>query len=104
MIIAIVRFRLPDGTSLDEARRLFETSAPNYRDRPGLMRKHDLFGNGFGGGVYLWDSRQAAERLYTAEWRQMIAKRYGSEPDIQYFENPLTIENATPTKKSTLAA
>jgi hypothetical protein len=103
MIIAIVRFRLPDGTTLDKAKGVFETSAPMYRDRPGLIRKHYLFGNGLGGGVYLWESRHAAEKLYTAEWRQMIANRYGNEPDIQFFENPVTVDNASAAKSDRAA-
>ena len=94
MIIAIVRFGLPHGLSLADAARLYEQSAPNYRGLPGLLRKHYLFAEGVGGGVYLWESREAAEALYTPEWRRMIADRYGSEPEIQWFESPVTVDNA----------
>jgi hypothetical protein len=54
MITAIVRFTLPQGTSLDAAQAMFERSAPNYRDAPALVRKYYLFGEDrIGGGVYL---------------------------------------------------
>ena len=44
--------------------------------------------HGSGGGVYLWESREAAERMYTADWKKMIADRYGTAPQITYFETP----------------
>jgi hypothetical protein len=40
MITAIVRFRLPEGTTRDDAKAMFEKSAPNYRGVPGLVRKY----------------------------------------------------------------
>jgi hypothetical protein len=44
--------------------RYSRKSAPNYRGVPGLVRKYYLYGDDqTGGGVYLWDSRDAAERL-----------------------------------------
>ena len=52
MITAIVRFPLPSGTTLEDAKAMFEKSAPNYRTAPGLVRKYYLFGaDRTGGGV-----------------------------------------------------
>lgn len=97
MITAIVRFKLPSTTSLEQARALFEGSAPKYRKLAGLERKYYLFdkATGTGGGVYLWESRAAAERVYTPEWKKMIAERYGAEPEILYYESPVIVDNAT---------
>src|SRR5215831_10510347 len=50
MIIASVRFNLRPGTTLAEVAKLFEASAPKYRDVPGLLTKHYVFGGGKGGG------------------------------------------------------
>jgi hypothetical protein len=36
MITAVVRFRLPEGTTRDDAKAMFEKSAPNYRGVPGI--------------------------------------------------------------------
>jgi hypothetical protein len=95
MITAIVRFTLPQGTSLDAAKALFEKSAPNYKGAPGLIRKYYLFGEGrIGGGVYLWESREAAERMYSDAWKKMIAERYGAPPEITYYETPVIVDNA----------
>jgi hypothetical protein len=97
MITAIVRFPLTPGTTLDDAKALFEGSAPRYRAAPGLVRKYYLFGeDGSGGGVYLWESREAAERMYTADWKKMIADHYGTPPQITYFETPVIVDNSEP--------
>ncbi|MGB9364514.1 MAG: monooxygenase [Xanthobacteraceae bacterium] len=95
MITAIVRFKLPDNVTLDAATELFKGSAPKYQNLPGLIRKYYLYGEGQGGGVYLWKSRADAEKVYTAEWRAMIANRYGAEPEITFFESPVIVDNET---------
>ena len=95
MITAIVRFKLPEGTSLAAAKAMFEKSAPNYQNAPGLVRKYYLFGEDrTGGGVYLWESREAADRMYSEDWRKMIAERYGVAPDVTYYETPVIVDNA----------
>jgi hypothetical protein len=83
MITAIVRFKLPASIDAAKAAELFQGSAPKYQGLPGLVRKYYLFDeqSRTGGGCYLWESREAADRLYTSEWRKMIADRYGAAPD-----------------------
>ena len=96
MITAVVRFKLPQGTRLESAKALFEKSAPNYKGVPGLVRKYYLFGEDrTGGGVYLWKSREAAERMYSDTWRKMIAERYGTAPEVTYYETPVIVDNVT---------
>ena len=86
-----------DNPTLDDAKALFEGSAPRYRAAPGLVRKYYLFGeDGSGGGVYLWESREAVERMYTADWKKMIADHYGTPPQITYFETPVIVDNSEP--------
>lgn len=97
MITAIVTFKLPSGTDGKKAAELFRGSAPKYRGMPGLIRKYYLFdaATGTGGGAYLWRSRAAAEAVYTAEWQAYMAERYGSRPEIRYFETPVVVDNLT---------
>ena len=95
MITAIVRFKLPKEMSLDTAKALFEKSAPMYKGAAGLVRKYYLFGEDrTGGGVYLWESREAADRMYSESWRKMIADRYGAPPEVTYYETPIIVDNA----------
>ena len=95
MITTIVQFKLPDGTSLEAATEIFKKTAPMYRTMNGLVRKYYLYGDdGTAGGAYLWESRQAAEAVYTDEWRKMVTERYGAEPVVRYFESPVIVDNA----------
>ena len=96
MITAIVRFKLPATVDAAKAAELFKGSAPKYEALKGLVRKYYLFDaeNRTGGGCYLWESREAAERVYSAEWRKMITDRYGSPPEISFFETPVIVDNS----------
>jgi hypothetical protein len=47
-----------------------------------------------GGGVYLWNSREAAERFYSEAWRSTIAQRYGAEPEISFYDTSVIVENS----------
>ncbi len=55
--------------------------------------KHYIFGDGLGGAVYVWDSRASAETLFTTDWKAMMVSRYGSQPQIEWLENPVTVNN-----------
>ncbi|HLZ03023.1 MAG TPA: monooxygenase [Bradyrhizobium sp.] len=96
MITAIVRFKLPADIDAAKAAELFRGSAPKYQGLNGLVRKYYLFDaeSRTGGGCYLWESREAAERVYNSEWRRMIAERYGSPPEISFFETPVVVDNS----------
>jgi hypothetical protein len=98
MITAIVRFKLPPTVDAAKAAELFQGSTPKYQGLAGLIRKYYLFDaeSRTGGGCYLWESREAAERVYTAEWRQMIADRYGAPPEISFYETPVVVDNTLP--------
>lgn len=96
MITAIVRFKLPETVTLADAEKMFQGSAPKYEGLAGLVRKYYLFdaASHTGGGVYLWESRAAAEKVYNADWKKMITERYGAAPDISCFESPVIVDNA----------
>ena len=58
------------------------------------LRWRGFIGGGKGGGIYLWESREAAERFYTPEWRAMIGKKYKGAGEIEWLENPVTVDNS----------
>ncbi len=99
MIVAVVRFPLDPPLSADQATKAFEASAPSYQNVPGLLRKHYLLApdGSVGGGVYLWETREAAEALYDAAWRERLTQRYGQPPEVEYFESPVTVDPETIT-------
>jgi len=96
MITAIVQFKLTSAVSRDRAQELFLGTASKYREVPGLVRKYYLLSDDgmTAGGAYLWKSREYAERMYTLEWRQHIARTYGADPQVQYFETPVVVDNS----------
>jgi hypothetical protein len=97
MITALVQFKLPEPLTRDEAQEIFSSTAPRYKDYQGLIRKYYVLSEdgGTAGGVYLWQSREDAERLYKDEWKKFIVEKYGSEPSITYFESPIIVDNLT---------
>ncbi len=97
MITAFVQFKLPQPLSREEARAVFLSTAPKYREMEGLIRKYYLLSQdgGTAGGVYLWNSREDAERLYTDEWKTFIFDKYGALPSVTFFESPVVVDNTT---------
>jgi len=95
MITAIVNFKLPADIDAKKAAELFKGSAPKYRGLKGLVRKYYLFDDEkrIGGGVCLWKSKADAEAVYTPQWKAYIAERYGTPPDIRYFETSVVVDN-----------
>ncbi len=96
MITASVQVALPQPVSLEEAARMFVSTAPKYQNLPGLIRKYYLRSEDgrTAGGVYLWESKAAAEKVYSGEWRERVAKLYGNAPQVAYFDTPVVVDNS----------
>jgi len=99
MITAIVQFKVGPGADKDQIFENMKKVAPKFEGMPNLIRKNFLFDgdNGVGGGVYTWESREAAEAVYAegGPWRQSIRDIYGVDPDITYFETQVIVDNKT---------
>ena len=71
-------------------------TAHMYEGIPGLIRKY--YGIAPDGaslvGIYLWDSKAAADAFYTPEWLAMVTKRWASPPQRQEWETPMVVESA----------
>ncbi len=95
MITTIVQFTLPQPMTRDEARKVFQSTAPKYRGLPGLVRKYYIVADDgrTAGGVYLWNSRADAQAVYTDEWRAFVTGKYGSPPSLSWFETPVVVDN-----------
>lgn len=95
MITAIVEFQLPHPLSLEEAQATFQSTAPKYLQMPGLIRKY-YFRSEDGtkaGGIYLWQSKQAALAVYTDEWKAFVRGKYGTEPQLTFLDCPVVVDN-----------
>jgi hypothetical protein len=95
MIVTIVTFQLPAPTTLEEITKTFQATAPKYQGLPGLLRKNYWMSEDGrrAGGIYVWESRADADRLYTAEWKAFVAAKYGSPPSIEYLHSPVMVDN-----------
>ena len=95
MIVAIVTFRLPAPTSLDEITKTFQSTAPRYQGIPGLLRKNYWLSEDGrrAGGIYVWETRADAERVYTADWKKLVESKYGNPPEIEYLHSPVMVDN-----------
>ncbi len=94
MFIAIVQ--IPGAKrSKEDAIAAGKASAPTFLGMKGLIRKYYLNGDEGGGGVYLWESREAAEAWYNDDWAPNMEKRFGVRPTLTYYDNHLVVDNAT---------
>ncbi len=95
MITALVQFKMPQPISRKQAREMFSSTAQKYRDIAGLIRKYYVLSQDgkVAGGMYLWNSQEDAEQLYTAEWEQFIFDKYGTLPSVTYFDCPVIVDN-----------
>lgn len=95
MITAIVQYKLPPSIDLPACAAHFRKIAPDFRSVPGLIRKQFIYAeDGWAGGVYLWQSRAAAEAFYSGPWLEGIRERYGMDPQVKYFETACIADNA----------
>lgn len=97
--VAIVRFPAPSGLSADKLRAVLEEALPRYKGIPGLYRKYFLGNASFGGGVYEWESRAAAQAFYNEQWRERLRTVYGVLPQVEYFDVHAVIDNETGTAR-----
>jgi len=95
MIVTIVTFQLPKPATLAGITATFQATAPKYLGMPGLLRKNYWMSEDGqrAGGIYVWDSREAADRVYTAAWKAFVADKYGAPPVIEYLHSPVMVDN-----------
>ena len=72
-----------------------EETAPKYKQAPGLVRKYFVRGEDgmTWGGVYLWETREDGEAVFTEAWHKRVADTYGSSPDIAWLDCALVLDN-----------
>src|SRR6516165_10653959 len=70
-------------------------TAPIYRNlaTKGLIRKDYLNGDAGTGGVYLWESREAAEAWFTEAKIAELTERFGARPRLTWYDTHVTVDN-----------
>ena len=92
--IVVVQFPLAKRTQA-QAIAGGTSTAPTYRDldEKGLIRKDYLNGDTGTGGIYLWESREAAEAWFTEERVQMLTEKFGAAPTLTWYDTHVTVDN-----------
>jgi hypothetical protein len=97
MITAIVKIPIPESLTPAQYLENVNKIADRFRTIPGLVRKNFLYSGeeGVAGGVYLWESRQAADACYAegGPWREAITSTFGVQPQISFYETPVVVDN-----------
>jgi len=97
MITAVVTAPIPEGFTKEKYAENVGKIADRFRTIPGLTRKNFLFSaeQGLAGGVYLWESRGAAEACYAegGPWREAFTTTFGVQPNIDFFDTPVVVDN-----------
>jgi len=92
--IVVVQFPV-QKRSHEQAIASGTSTAPTYRGlgEKGLIRKDYLNGDAGTGGVYLWESRAAAEAWFTPERVAMLTERFGAAPTLTWYDTHVTVDN-----------
>ena len=82
----------------DNARRdlqTFQATAPNALGLAGLLRKNYWLSEDGerAGGIYVWESREVADKIYTPEWAALMEGMYGTPPMIEHVNSPVMADN-----------
>ncbi len=97
MITAVVTAPIPDGFTNEKYAENVRKIADRFRTIPGLVRKNFLFSaeQGLAGGVYLWETREAAEACYAegGPWREAFTSVFGVQPQIAFYDTPVVVDN-----------
>ena len=83
----------PSNVPRDKIDQLIVASVPTYQKIPGLIRKFFTVNDDSHGGMYLWADRKAAEAWFTPEWAAQVKGRTGADPQVNYFNSPVQIDN-----------
>ena len=94
MIIALVQIPL-DGPKRPHADVIAQSleSTRIFHEVPGLRRKYYLNSEAGGGGIYEFDSREAADAWFKAGWADWMEGRFGVRPTLTIFDNPVVLDN-----------
>ncbi|MEL6384995.1 MAG: YdhR family protein [Cyanobacteria bacterium J06626_18] len=95
MIVVFVKFSIAHLEDRQALAQDFANISGMFSEMSGLLRKYFVISetDASAGGIYLWESRTAAEACFTENFCLIVQERYGSAPEINYFNCPVVIDN-----------
>ena len=96
MTVVFVTFRFPvESFDPERYNQIAYDRRIAYEGLPGLILK--IYWNApdraEAGAVYLWNTRQQAEAVYTEEWCRRAGQAFGVEPEVWYADSPDVLQN-----------
>ncbi|MEH6639349.1 MAG: YdhR family protein [Porticoccaceae bacterium] len=97
MIVAHVQFPINTPDQNEFIKKMASTTS-KYEGLAGLVRKYYMISeNGKrASGLYLWESKQAAEAWYNDDWQKYMLDAWGEPAQIDYFDCPIIVDNEIP--------
>jgi hypothetical protein len=93
-VTVVVAVPTPPSVERAKIEAGIKASVPRYQKMPGLLKKYFTIGEGTFGGVYLFETRAAAQAAFSDAWKAQIVTTYGAAPSVTYFDVPLVLDNA----------
>ena len=98
MIVELVAFACPPGWTREQIVEDARHTIAKWQSNAELIRKHYVIGeDGSLGGIYLWRSKEAAQRGHDAAWQAAVERRTGARPTIRYFDLTMILDNEAGT-------
>jgi hypothetical protein len=88
-------YTTPPDLTETAIRNQFDNVAGNYLGVPGLIRKYFGFSEDASSviGIYLWETKDAADAFYSDEWLAGVTERWGAAPVKQEWIVPVVAES-----------
>lgn len=96
MITSIVRYKPARRLAAAEVETMMKGAASNlFKGIPGLHEKQFCFDveAGTGLSVYLWESREIAERFFNDAFLENFRTNFGCTPEIEYWPTIVVVDN-----------
>jgi hypothetical protein len=95
MIGVFVTFRYEDDFDEAKLRAIAEKARIKFEGMPGLRSKAFTINPEKREAVnfYVWDSEDAARALFTDQFREMVANKYGAPPSVEFVQILTLVEN-----------
>jgi heme-degrading monooxygenase HmoA len=102
MVGVFVTFRYQDDFNADKVRKIAVGATPKFEGMPGLRSKTFTFSpeSREAVNVYVWESRDAAEKFFTPQLTEMVTALYGVRPEIRFVEIAALVDNGLPSSPS----